>query len=54
MDLRQLEAAIRAPAMQFYLCGPVGFMQFAAKQLISLGVNNENIHYECFGPHKVL
>ncbi|HCC5447159.1 TPA: family 1 flavodoxin reductase, partial [Salmonella enterica subsp. enterica serovar Typhi str. CT18] len=24
------------------------------KQLVSLGVNNENIHYECFGPHKVL
>ncbi|ECY6748095.1 family 1 flavodoxin reductase, partial [Salmonella enterica subsp. enterica serovar Heidelberg] len=23
-------------------------------QLVSLGVNNENIHYECFGPHKVL
>ncbi|EEF0225223.1 family 1 flavodoxin reductase, partial [Salmonella enterica subsp. enterica serovar Enteritidis] len=24
------------------------------KQLVSLGVNHENIHYECFGPHKVL
>ncbi|ECT2287173.1 NO-inducible flavohemoprotein, partial [Salmonella enterica subsp. enterica serovar Kentucky] len=54
MDLSKLEAAISDPAMQFYLCGPVGFMQFAAKQLVSLGVNNENIHYECFGPHKVL
>ncbi|MEG1786252.1 MAG: family 1 flavodoxin reductase, partial [Citrobacter sp.] len=21
---------------------------------IGLGVKNENIHYECFGPHKVL
>ena len=40
--------------MQFYLCGPVGFMQFAAKQLVDLGVKQENIHYECFGPHKVL
>ncbi|TGD03723.1 family 1 flavodoxin reductase, partial [Salmonella enterica subsp. enterica serovar Wilhelmsburg] len=23
-------------------------------QLASLGVNNETIHYESFGPHKVL
>ena len=54
MDLNKLESAISDPAMQFYLCGPVGFMQFAAKQLVGLGVKNENIHYECFGPHKVL
>lgn len=54
MDLNRVEGAISDPAMQFYLCGPVGFMQFAAKQLVGLGVKNENIHYECFGPHKVL
>lgn len=54
MDLNQVEGAISDPTMQFYLCGPVGFMQFAAKQLVGLGVKNENIHYECFGPHKVL
>jgi nitric oxide dioxygenase len=29
-------------------------MQFAAKQLIALGVDADRIHYECFGPHKVL
>ncbi|HIH6126394.1 TPA: family 1 flavodoxin reductase, partial [Escherichia coli] len=28
--------------------------QFTAKQLVDLGVKQENIHYECFGPHKVL
>jgi nitric oxide dioxygenase len=54
MDLSQLEGAFSSPAMQFYLCGPVPFMQFAAKQLVGLGINAENIHYECFGPHKVL
>lgn len=54
MDLSAMEGAISDPAMQFYLCGPVGFMQFAAKQLVSLGVQQDNIHYECFGPHKVL
>ncbi|MGT9471807.1 NO-inducible flavohemoprotein, partial [Escherichia coli] len=54
MDLSKLEGAFSDPTMQFYLCGPVGFMQFAAKQLVDLGVKQENIHYECFGPHKVL
>lgn len=54
MDLRTQEGLFSDPAMQFYLCGPVGFMQFAAKQLVDLGVNAEQIHYECFGPHKVL
>jgi Hemoglobin-like flavoprotein len=54
MELSALEGAFSDPSMQFYLCGPVGFMQFAAKQLVGLGVKQENIHYECFGPHKVL
>lgn len=54
MDLRTQEGTFSDPAMQFYLCGPVGFMQFAAKQLVELGVKAEQIHYECFGPHKVL
>ena len=54
MDLSKLEGAFSDPTMQFYLCGPVGFMQFTAKQLVDLGVKQENIHYECFGPHKGL
>ncbi|MDZ7324438.1 NO-inducible flavohemoprotein [Kosakonia sacchari] len=54
MDLRALEGKFSDPAMQFYLCGPVGFMQFVAQQLVALGVNKDSIHYECFGPHKVL
>jgi nitric oxide dioxygenase len=53
-DLSQHEGAFSAPDMQFYVCGPVAFMQYAAKQLVELGVNKDNIHYECFGPHKVL
>ncbi len=52
MDLSKLEGAFSDPTDQFYLCGPVGFMQFAAKQLVDLGVKQENIHYECFWPHK--
>ena len=54
MNLSQHEGAFSAPDMQFYVCGPVAFMQYAAKQLVALGVNKDNIHYECFGPHKVL
>lgn len=54
MELGQLKSQLADPATEFYLCGPVGFMQFAAKQLLALGVTAEHIHYECFGPHKVL
>ncbi len=28
-----------------HVCGPVAFMQYAAKQLVELGVNKDNIHY---------
>lgn len=38
----------------FYLCGPVGFMKFIKDQLISLGVDEDRIHYEVFGPHATL
>ncbi len=44
MDLSKLEGAFSDPTMQFYLCGPVGFMQFTAKQLVNMGVKQENIH----------
>ncbi|MGL5700975.1 MAG: NO-inducible flavohemoprotein [Kluyvera sp.] len=54
MTLAPLAESLQDPQMQFYLCGPVAFMQHAAKQLVELGVNAERIHYECFGPHKVL
>ncbi|MFD2166352.1 NO-inducible flavohemoprotein [Thalassotalea euphylliae] len=38
----------------FYLCGPVGFMKFAKDNLATLGVSEERIHYEVFGPHATL
>ena len=38
----------------FYLCGPIGFMQFAKQQLLTLNVPETNIHYEVFGPHQSL
>ncbi|WP_194090305.1 NO-inducible flavohemoprotein [Vibrio hibernica] len=54
MDLSQVENEIKWLETDFYLCGPVIFMQHVAKQLIALNVTEDRIHYECFGPHKVL
>lgn len=54
IELDKITDQISDPEMHFYCCGPVGFMQFIAKQLIELGVTTDRIHYECFGPHKVL
>ncbi|WP_370979534.1 NO-inducible flavohemoprotein [Agaribacterium sp. ZY112] len=34
----------------YYLCGPLGFMKFAKDSLSDLGVKEQNIHYEIFGP----
>ncbi|MCC3704035.1 NO-inducible flavohemoprotein [Rouxiella badensis] len=54
LDISAIKDRLVPAGMQFYLCGPVGFMQFAARQLIETGIDAANIHYECFGPHKVL
>ncbi|WP_061014809.1 NO-inducible flavohemoprotein [Photobacterium leiognathi] len=54
MDLSKVATQLADDKMQFYFCGPVGFMQSIAKQLLTLGVSEDRIHYECFGPHKIL
>ncbi|MDR0218173.1 MAG: NO-inducible flavohemoprotein [Enterobacteriaceae bacterium] len=54
MDLALVKEAVNTEGMQFYFCGPVAFMQHIAKQLLEMGVDVQNIHYECFGPHKVI
>ncbi|WP_086981613.1 NO-inducible flavohemoprotein [Vibrio aphrogenes] len=54
MDLSQIQDHIDWQRTDFYLCGPVAFMQHVAKQLVGLKVSETQIHYECFGPHKVL
>ncbi|WP_318414038.1 NO-inducible flavohemoprotein [Photobacterium leiognathi] len=54
MDLSKVAPQLADDKMQFYFCGPVGFMQSIAKQLLALGVSEDRIHYECFGPHKIL
>ncbi|MDC9605314.1 NO-inducible flavohemoprotein [Xenorhabdus griffiniae] len=54
MDLSLVKDAIAVEGMQFYFCGPVAFMQHIAKQLLAMGIDEQHIHYECFGPHKVI
>lgn len=54
MDLASVSAALSQPDRQFWLCGPLAFMQFVARQLLDAGIEADRIHYEVFGPHKVL
>ncbi len=54
MDLSSESARLLDARTQFWLCGPVGFMQFVAGQLRDAGVDASRIHYEVFGPHKGL
>lgn len=54
MSLADVRDQIEVPQMQFYFCGPTGFMQSVAQQLVDLGVDASQLHYECFGPHQAL
>ncbi|WP_264879234.1 MULTISPECIES: NO-inducible flavohemoprotein [unclassified Sporosarcina] len=33
-----------------YVCGPTGFMEFVIQQLLAIGVPEDKVHYEFFGP----
>ncbi|MGR5167754.1 NO-inducible flavohemoprotein [Vibrio astriarenae] len=54
IDLNVMKQTLQQTNVQVYFCGPVGFMQHVAKQLTALGVSQDQFHYECFGPHKVV
>ncbi|GAA3935618.1 pyridoxamine 5'-phosphate oxidase family protein [Litoribacillus peritrichatus] len=45
-----LQAVLPIDDYDFYLCGPVGFMQSVYDLLLTLGVQDNNIHAESFGP----
>lgn len=36
---------------EFYFCGPLGFMKHIYQTLMALGVKEESIHFEIFGPN---
>jgi hypothetical protein len=54
VDMALLKAVLPFDDHDFYLCGPVGFMQSLHDGLIGLGVRDDRIHYESFGPATVL
>ncbi|EGY27803.1 Flavodoxin reductases (ferredoxin-NADPH reductases) family 1, partial [Candidatus Regiella insecticola 5.15] len=54
MDLANHQSMIFDNDMHYYFCGPVQFMQYLSRQLITMGVKTEKMHYECFGPHKII
>lgn len=45
-----LEENVQLTDADFYFCGPVPFMKAINRSLIELGVKDESIHYEFFGP----
>ncbi|WP_332909417.1 NO-inducible flavohemoprotein [Shimwellia pseudoproteus] len=54
MDIAVLGEQLHNPEVQFWMCGPMAFMQMVAGQLTAAGVDAARVHYECFGPHKVM
>lgn len=53
-EMQLTQASLPVQDGDFYLCGPIGFMQYVVKHLLELGVEKERIHYEVFGPHAQL
>lgn len=54
MDLASVSATLNQADRHYWICGPLPFMQFVARQLVDAGIPSDRIHYEVFGPHKVL
>jgi hypothetical protein len=54
IDVDMLKAILPFDDYDFYLCGPGPFMQSLYEGLVELGVRDERIHYESFGPAVVL
>ena len=54
INLDVVREQILQPDAHYYFCGPVPFMQVINDKLLGLGVKNEHIHYEMFGPHASL
>lgn len=54
LDVTLVAKELPIDSGDFYLCGPVGFMEAVVKQLEAIGVERDRIHYEVFGPHAYL
>lgn len=54
VDVELLKAILPFDDHEFYLCGPAPFMQGLYDGLTQLGVRDERIHFESFGPASVM
>ena len=54
VDVALLKQVLPFDDYDFYLCGPPPFMQALYDGLIDIGVRDDRIHYESFGPATVL
>ncbi|WP_419902751.1 pyridoxamine 5'-phosphate oxidase family protein [Kiloniella sp.] len=54
IDLNLLQELLPLDDYDFYLCGPAAFMSSLYEALVALGVRDERIRYESFGPAMVL
>ncbi|QGQ44433.1 NO-inducible flavohemoprotein [Metabacillus sediminilitoris] len=50
VDFNKLQTIVEEKEASFYVCGPVAFMKNTIENLEKLGVKEENIHFEFFGP----
>lgn len=54
IDIALLQSLLPLDDYDFYLCGPQAFMQSLYDGLTGLGIREERIHYESFGPATLL
>lgn len=53
LDIELLKAVLPFDDHEFYLCGPAALMQTIYDGLVGLGVRDERIHFERFGPASI-
>lgn len=49
LDFEEIRDRVLLPEADYYLCGPLGFMQAQQKKLEEMGVESARIHTEVFG-----
>ncbi len=53
VSLDRLQAALPERRTEYYMCGPTAFMQEIQSGLQSIGIPEDDLHYEAFGPSTV-
>lgn len=53
LDIELLKSVLPFDDHEFYLCGPAALMQSIYDGLVGLGVRDERIHFERFGPASI-